>query len=301
MRKEVIGNHTLYLGDCLDILPEISRLDAVITDPPYGVLKHEIETDININLILENLNFTLKEQSFICVFGLVPNIFYWYQEAIKNNFKFKDHIVWVKRWITSIYLPIVRQKEDLFIFSKGGKKYLDTKGDYGDIKPPLYLDGLLKIEALKREVSYLKRQSNGHLRNMESSKIFNDQIYSNYKSSKEYTLSWDRCNITNVWSFAPHNRIKYKDEDYNIKHPTVKPIALLDRLLKLTSDIGDTVVDPFMGSGTTGVACENLGRKFIGIEISEKYFDIACKRVEQATKSPKSKDELTDRLREKGL
>ncbi len=66
-------------------------------------------------------------------------------------------------------------------------------------------------------------------------------------------------------------------------HPTQKPIALLEWCLKFTPD-AKTILDPFMGSGTTGVACMNLGRKFIGIEIEKKYFDIACERIEQAQK-----------------
>lgn len=65
-------------------------------------------------------------------------------------------------------------------------------------------------------------------------------------------------------------------------HPTEKPVALMTELLALYSDPGKTILDPFMGSGTTGVACMRLGRKFIGIEIVPKYFDIACRRVEEA-------------------
>lgn len=66
---------------------------------------------------------------------------------------------------------------------------------------------------------------------------------------------------------------------FNENHPTEKSVALMSRVIEWTRG---TVFDPFMGSGTTGVACTTLGRKFIGIEISEKYFDIACKRIDQA-------------------
>ena len=68
------------------------------------------------------------------------------------------------------------------------------------------------------------------------------------------------------------------------EHPTQKPIALMQWCVEKTTG---TVLDPFMGSGTTGVACANLGRKFIGIEIEPKYFDIACRRIEQAYKQPR--------------
>jgi site-specific DNA-methyltransferase (adenine-specific) len=70
------------------------------------------------------------------------------------------------------------------------------------------------------------------------------------------------------------------------EHPTEKPVSLMRELVGLFSDPSHTILDPFMGSGTTGVACVKLGRRFIGIEIEPKYFDIACKRIEAATKQP---------------
>ena len=69
------------------------------------------------------------------------------------------------------------------------------------------------------------------------------------------------------------------------EHPTQKPIELMEWCLSLLPD-ASTILDPFMGSGTTGVACVKLGRRFIGIEIEPRYFDIACRRIEEATKQP---------------
>jgi len=69
-------------------------------------------------------------------------------------------------------------------------------------------------------------------------------------------------------------------------HPTPKPVDLMGRIIRNSSDRDDVVLDPFMGSGTTGVACVKLGRKFIGIEIDRKYFDIACRRIEEAYAQP---------------
>ena len=74
-------------------------------------------------------------------------------------------------------------------------------------------------------------------------------------------------------------------------HPNIKPTELVERFIHLHTMPGQTILDPFMGSGTTGVACANLGRKFIGIEIEEKYFDIACKRIEIAYQQPRLFDE----------
>jgi len=72
----------------------------------------------------------------------------------------------------------------------------------------------------------------------------------------------------------------------NDEHPTTKPIALVEHFIKAHSSAGEIILDPFMGSGTTGVACVKLGRKFIGVEIEPRYFDIACRRIEQAYAQP---------------
>lgn len=77
--------------------------------------------------------------------------------------------------------------------------------------------------------------------------------------------------------FAPVGKSDYS-------HPTVKPIQLMEKIIKNTN--GNKILDPFMGSGTTGVACVKLGRKFIGIELNERYFDIACKRISEAERQP---------------
>jgi site-specific DNA-methyltransferase (adenine-specific) len=77
-----------------------------------------------------------------------------------------------------------------------------------------------------------------------------------------------------------------KGEGVKPEHETQKPIKLMKELVMLFSNPEQTVLDPFMGSGTTGVACVKLGRKFIGIELDDKYFDIACRRIEQAYKQP---------------
>lgn len=71
------------------------------------------------------------------------------------------------------------------------------------------------------------------------------------------------------------------------EHPTQKPIMLIQKWIEQFTDLGETILDPFMGSGTTGVACVQLGRKFIGIERDPKYFDIACKRIQQAYSQPR--------------
>lgn len=93
-------------------------------------------------------------------------------------------------------------------------------------------------------------------------------------------LLWadDKRAVPNIYSeMPPRQRV----------HPNEKPLAMVEHFLECHSTEGQTVLDPFMGSGTTGIACANLGRKFIGIEIEEKWFDIACRRIEEAYKQPR--------------
>ena len=85
------------------------------------------------------------------------------------------------------------------------------------------------------------------------------------------------------------------------EHPTQKPAALICELLGQFTNPDQTILDPFMGSGTTGVACAKMGRKFIGIEIEPKYFDIACKRIEQAYKQPDMFIELAKPMQQMDL
>lgn len=94
------------------------------------------------------------------------------------------------------------------------------------------------------------------------------------------TLRWQGGGQRAVWTYD-----KIQDTA-SIQHPTQKPLALIVDLLQQFTDSGETVLDPFMGAGTTGVACVQLGRSFIGIEIEPRYFDIACCRIEQAYAQP---------------
>src|SRR3990167_687384 len=83
------------------------------------------------------------------------------------------------------------------------------------------------------------------------------------------------------WNGGGHHAV-WIEPKINGEHPTQKPISLIARWVQSFSDHGETILDPFMGSGTTGVVCSNLGRKFVGIEIEPRYFDMACQRIDQA-------------------
>ena len=188
MRIETIGDATLYLGDCLEILPTLGKVDCVVTDPPYpDYLALEFEFREDSLSIIDNYNWKMF-------------VFY----SCKSEFPipYSARHVWVK---TGAGMMAAYE----FIYEVRGK------------------------------LAY---------------KVFRGNAISNQ-------------------TMARFSRDTFAD------HPTQKPLSLMTELVSLTTG---TILDPFLGSGTTGVACANLGRKFIGIEIEEKYFDIACERIEAA-------------------
>ena len=204
MRKEIIGNATLYLGDCLEILPTLPKVDAVITDPPYGI-------DYG------------KQGSFSATHGWGPwreNVSWDAQRPPRCIFDAmlaasKDQIIWGGNYFTD-YLPPTMQ---WLVWDKGQREFSLADGEFA--------------------WSSQKK----------AARIFN----------------------------YPRGAARLDGKE----HPTQKPVALMTWCIGFLPN-ASTILDPFMGSGTTGVACANLGRKFIGIEIEPKYFDIACERIENA-------------------
>ena len=205
MRKEIIGDATLYLGDCMDILPTLDRVDAVITDPPYGLGK---KLWGGCGAGSSNWKAMVKDMG---KWDMKVPI-----EAIKASIEKADKsIVWGGNYFS---LPPSRC---FFVWDKGAT----LKG----------------------------------------------------RSFAEAELAWCSWNASaRIFMQSTHNHIEKE-------HPTQKPVALMVWCIEQAGN-PETILDPFMGSGTTGVAAIQLGRKFIGIEREPKYFDIACRRIEQAAK-----------------
>ena len=186
--KREIGNATLYLGDCLDILPHLPKVDAVITDPVYPRL------DYGWSYVpIEKLGF-----------GECRQFYFWLQPPEPFPLHFTAMHIWSK---ANVHIGQLELWEAIY----------EVNGQ--------------KIGSVIRDSSI----------NCEMNAQLNGDIY--------------------------------------YKHPCQKPIKLMRKLVARTAGV---IIDPFMGSGTSGVACMNLGRKFIGIEIEPKYFEIACERIENA-------------------
>jgi DNA modification methylase len=219
VRREEIGDATLYLGDCLEILPTLPKVDAVITDPPYGISGAQ----------------NTKNADREC--------------GKKNAYgTFIDSV----DYVASVCAPAVR------LALEGAKRGVVTPGN-------------------ACVTMYPRPQSFGCF----------------YQPASIGLQPWGRADAQPILYYGKHplggialpgSKCSYQlteAPDVN-GHPCPKPTRAMVWLVSAASLPGELVLDPFMGSGTTGVACAQLGRKFIGIEIEPKYFDIACRRIEQA-------------------
>jgi site-specific DNA-methyltransferase (adenine-specific)/modification methylase len=216
-RKEIIGDATLYLGDCLEVMPGLEKVDCVVTDPPYGI-------SLNTN----NARFSGGYSGSIAKRG--RGVGTGGGEPIMN-----DH----KNFDPSPFLSI-------------GERQIFWGFNHFANKLP---SGACLV--------WIKR---------------NDKAFGSFLSDAEI-----------AWFSHGHGVYCFRDLTNNSiakhrVHPTQKPIKLMAWCLSKTKG---KVLDPFMGSGTTGVACMELDRKFIGIELDEKYFDIACKRIDMAERQGK--------------
>ena len=215
-RIETIGDCTLYLGDCRDVLPTLGPVDAVVTDPPYGI-GHKAHSN-----------------------------------TARNGWRGKKH-------------------------------YADAKihGDDGDFDPAHLLGFPALI--LWGANHYAQRLPRGRwlvwnkLGGLEPWDSFSD-----VEVAWQNTRGSDRI-FSLLWKGLAQGEKLGGGERF---HPTMKPIRLMEWCLSFIPD-ARVVCDPYMGSGTTGVACANLGRSFIGIEREPSYFDIACRRIEEAYRQPR--------------
>lgn len=269
MRIETIGDCTLYLGDCLEVMPTLPDccIDLTVTSPPYdnlrtynGSLTDWTETKWKA-IIAELFRVTKQGGVVVWVVGDATingsetgTSFRQALWAMECGFRLHDTMIWDKQSFSAVgalvsrYAPVF---EYMFVWSKG------APGSFNPIKDRINKHG-------GKPHHGTIRQADGTMRSVAN-------------PGKAVAMFGQRFN---VWDVPPVRGEETK------AHPATFPEALArDHILSWSNEV-DTVFDPFMGSGTTGVACVKAGRKFIGIEREPTYFDIACRRVEEAYKQP---------------
>ena len=240
----------LRKGDCLELMKEIpdKSIDAIICDLPYGTTNCKWDSIIPFEPLWTQYKRIIKDRGAIVLFGSEPFSSYLRMSNIKQ---YKYDWKWIKTKSPSPLLSKkqpMRHYEDICIFYK---------------KQPTYNPQMECVGIKDRRKTFTKRKDN-----------------------------WEGFGDTNKYAVAkkddgyrfPKNTIQFSNSDKTkILHPTQKPVPLLEYLIKTYTNEGDVVLDNTMGSGTTGVACVNTNRNFIGMELDDKYFEIAKARINEAT------------------
>ena len=301
---------TLKKGDCLELMKDIpdGSVDLILTDLPYGNMKNapstwdadkmKWDTVINPTEVHNLANRILRKNGKMILFSQEPYTTRLVIEAIPN-LPFSYRAIWEKDMFANalgVNKNMVSFYEDILVFSKTHD-----------------MEGLHPLRAYFKKVRQYIPATTGEINkaldNVMSSHYFTNgaqfsipverdydkliQVFGidkmqGFKTFAELKLIDDQFkkdlpSTFNLWEGNKYksNILKYR-KDYDGYHPTQKPIALLKDLIKTFSNEGDTVVDLTMGSGSTGVACVNANRNFIGYELDGGYFEIAKERIEKA-------------------
>ncbi len=285
--------NTVNHSDVMALMEKIGdqSIDAIATDPPYIMGLDEWDTStFSIDDFIKECERVLKPTGFLAFTHQMPYMLTWLNVlAQSKTLRYIDHIAWVKRKITNPMTPITRGWESLFIYRMPDAKYFDTKGKFEDISMPKYIDGLGTIENLMKWRSDLERKSQGVKVNHTENKTRHTN-YKRFERKSSFERYPDEQNITNVWSFIPENMSKYKG---TYEHASMKPVKMFERLCTLLTPEGGIIVDTFVGSGTTAIACRNTGRNFIVGDITPEYIEITNKRLAEPH-TPKMFNDNTD-------
>ena len=236
----------LLQGDCLELLKGIpdGSVDMILADLPYGTTACKWDTIIPFEPLWEQYERVIKVNGAIVLFGSEPFSSNLRMSNIKN---YKYDWVWDKRIPSGMsyarFQPM-RRVENIMVFTENGEKTI--------YNPQLEL----RDKPIKK----------GGNRYSPSAPI------QAAKEGKTFKKTYTHKQPTNLLQFDKVRR--------GSVHPTQKPVPLMEYLIKTYTNEGDTVLDNVMGSGTTGVACKNLNRDFIGMELDETYFNIAKERIE---------------------
>ena len=297
----------LMLGDCLERMKEIpdGSVDMILTDPPYGTVKGMVlkgqtkdttkwDTTISREEMLSECNRVLRTNGCLVLFSQDPYTYELVANA-HNNVPFSYRLTWLKDHFAS---PLSANKapvnytEDICVFFKKYDQlnqhplrgYVFTLFDFiGKNKKQLFAEmkhqgvcHFMRYETMQfglcTEKTYNELISMYSIGEQEWFKPYSYLTEVNRKFSRKFNLQGKKFKS---------NVLSYK-KDYQGLHPTQKPVLLLEDLIKTYTNEGDQVLDFTMGSGSTGVACKSLGRKFIGIEMDEAYFKIAKERINNA-------------------
>jgi site-specific DNA-methyltransferase (adenine-specific) len=259
MNKDInIGDCQLMFGDCLERMKEIGdkSIDMILCDPPFGTTACKWDTIIPFEPLWEQYKRIIKENGAIVLFGSEP---FSSKLRMSNLEMYKYDWIWIKNntvGFVNAKLKPLNKHEIISVFSNGKT----SNGNKNNMK--YFPQGLIP---------------------------FGKEVRNGNKKGKDNTYWRPSMKSSNggghIQQFTNYpNTVLQIDKVSKSVHPTQKPVALLEYLIKTYTNEGETVLDNTMGSGSTGVAAVNANRRFIGIEKDDNYFEIAKKRINEALK-----------------
>ena len=262
----------LYCGDCLEIMSHIDPVDLVLTSPPYDTIRSYDGYDFNFKATAKLIKNTVKYGA-VCVWIVGDQVIGGSETGTSFNqalffisigFNLHDTMIYAKHPIPRTHNRYEQAFEYMFVFSCGSPK------TFNPLKQATSCGGsIVKSATIRKDSNNLSNYSgNGN-------KIKYNKIRSN------------------IWFYETGFNKSTKDK-FAFEHPAIFPDLLAVDHIESWSNPGDLILDTFLGSGTTAVACEQLNRRWIGIEISEKYCEIAAKRIERERQQLKLFDPIIE-------
>jgi site-specific DNA-methyltransferase (adenine-specific) len=260
----------LRLGDCLDVMKDIpdKSVDMILCDLPYGTTACKWDNVIPFEPLWEQYKRIIKDNGAIVLFGSQPFTSLLISSNIKN---FKYEWIWEKQKASNFmgakYQPL-KYHENICVFSQGSHNYYPQRYKVLELED-------IKAMNDKELKSLFETRDYDRFGHVDRRKTLN-----NPTTNKEHLgNSIIRTRSADDGYRNPKSVIKINKSINKNIHPTEKPVALLEYLIKTYTNENETVLDNCMGSGSTGVACVNTNRNFIGIELDENYFNIAKERI----------------------
>jgi len=256
IREERIGGHRLILGDSLDVMPEIGMVDAVVTSPPYGQQRDYGQKITDWRALVSGCLLQVHpDAQILCNLGLTHR---------------DGHVI---RYWDDLIVDMEADAWRLFgwyVWDQGS----GLPGDWNGRLAPSHAF-VFHFNKLPRKPNKTKPTKGGRVHGNNMSKSHGERLGLSHAGQ-----------MIQPWKI-PDSVIRCTREQRggeDAEHPARFPVRFAGEWIDAFTSPGETVLDPFMGSGTTGVACQQFDRKFIGIEIDPDYFDIACRRVDETTR-----------------
>ena len=258
-RREQIGDATLFLGDCREVLPLVGIVDHIIMDPPYEAEAHAAGRRLLSHTKTTRRSIVEAPLDFAAITDDV--------RAFVCEFAARTCSGWALAFCQAEAIAAWRAA-----FEDSGASW-------------------------RRAMVWVKPDSSPQLSGDRPAQGFESIAAAWYGEGRS---AWNGGGARGVFTVGKHDPGVGHGGPGN-EHPTQKPIALMDTLVSLFSQPLEIVCDPFMGSGTTGVACVRNGRRFIGVEADQRYFDLACRRIEEAHRQPRLFKDEAPRMKQETL